>query len=194
MAGIGDEIDPHPFGNPAVSAVAQGHQPRTAFDPPDAHRPAPIGLAEPRYLDGCRGIAVRCDQLGGDRVTQRQPEIALHLLRAEQPARRAIGMADPLTIDDHHDIVNGVDQFGGAIGDLRVHSRRRQQGGRHALGLARNPGEESGDQPGDQRCGGRRRQQPGDPRHRAKREQRADHAAITHLNILARRRQRYMLH
>ena len=115
MTGVGDEIDPHPFGHPAFGTVTQRHQQRPASEPPHAHCPAPIRLAEPGQLDRHLGFLVQRDQLGSHRVAQGKAKIALDLFRSEQLARRCVRMGDLVTRDDQYDVVDSVDQLDRAI-------------------------------------------------------------------------------
>ena len=104
VAGVGNEIDPHPLGRVVAGLVDKVDDSLAVRRLAEQHLPALIPRAEPDQLD--RSLAVdrprRAQALGRGRMADRNARVLAKDMRAEQRPRGTIGDHDAAVLDQHH--------------------------------------------------------------------------------------------
>ena len=141
MAGVGDEIDPHPLGGIIAGLVDQVDDAPAVAGFPGAHFPALVGGAQANELDR----AIRCggrgpEPGGGGGVADRHAHVLADDMLAEQRARGVIGEGDDAGAHQQDRFDHRVERFahqqpgigigrGGGGGAVLARPDRRQRCG-----------------------------------------------------------------
>jgi hypothetical protein len=100
VARIGDEIGAHPLGRRRFADIAETSGAVALPEGGDAHRPAPVGIADAADLDLAAVLAAAEQPLEGRRVAHREPYVAPLDPGAEHRARRRVGEQDAALADE----------------------------------------------------------------------------------------------